>query len=996
MKLIYYLFLLFGTLSVFSQAPQSINYQGVVRNTAGVPITTLSTIALKFEISDGTSTIVHQEIQNPVAVNSLGIFNTRIGLSPALSNTITWQNGPYTLSVSVDMGSGFTFLGAQQMVSVPFALYAEKSGSSVSQSLAINGNSLSITGGNTIALPSNTFTATSITGSGAASVTSIGTNSFDVFVPAVNINGAGNTSVTGSFPNYTVSSLAPVNPNIIGVGATSVVSAGNNFTVASAPVNISGAGNTIVNGAYPNFTVSGTPPNIVGVGTTSVLSSGNNFTIGTSPVNISGAGSATVGGSYPNFTVAVASAGNPTITGTGASTVSSSGNSFTVNTPVVNINGTGATTVNGTFPNFTINSSNITPTITGSGATTVNSSGNSFTVSTPPVSISSGIGTSVTGTFPNYTVSAPAGSLSGDANGPLTSNTVTALRNVPVAFTTPTIGQVLAFNGAAWTPTTPPAVPPAGWTILGNSGTIDGTHYIGTNDNVPLNFRVNNQKSGRIDPLLSNSFFGYWAGRDNTTGIQNTAIGINALLANSVGAGNTAVGASALSANTGSANTAVGQAALSSNTTGSLNAAFGRQSLSSNATGTGNTALGYNAGYLNVSGSGNVFLGHQAGYNETGSNKLYIANSSANPPLIFGDFSTGRIGIGTTNPNNALDIISPGSTFAEIRSTGGWAGLVLDRATAADNGYLIFRTGSLDNWVTGMMGGSSDYKVFNWQANRTDLTITNTLGHFGIGTTSPSVKLHVNNTSGQVGLQVDGNDNSFSSIYVNATSSSASTGFGYLQSGILKGGHWINSAGNWNLEVNGAPRQSVLSNGRVGINVTAPTATFHVNGNVRIVDGTQGAGKVLTSDATGTAAWAPGPPKIAFNAGTNPTTNQSVPAAVLTVVQFGPGNNFFNDGGGYNTSTFQFTPPSPGVYHLSTYLSIQGSAGSNLQVWIEGPGGWFARSIGSIPSPGNTIVHLSATVNTSTTPGPYTVKVYSNSALTILPYDSGFSGFKVY
>jgi hypothetical protein len=35
-----------------------------------------------------------------------------------------------------------------------------------------------------------------------------------------------------------------------------------------------------------------------------------------------------------------------------------------------------------------------------------------------------------------------------------------------------------------------------------------------------------------------------------------------------------------------------------------------------------------------------VFLGYRAGHNETGSNRLYLANSSTSSPLIYGDFAT--------------------------------------------------------------------------------------------------------------------------------------------------------------------------------------------------------------------------------------------------------------------------------------------------------------------------------------------------------------------
>ncbi|HEX5111943.1 MAG TPA: fibrobacter succinogenes major paralogous domain-containing protein [Saprospiraceae bacterium] len=43
--------------------------------------------------------------------------------------------------------------------------------------------------------------------------------------------------------------------------------------------------------------------------------------------------------------------------------------------------------------------------------------------------------------------------------------------------------------------------------------------------------------------------------------------------------------------------------------------------------------------------------------------------------------------------------------------------------------------------------------------------------------------------------------------------------------------------------------------GNVGIGTTTPTAKLEVNGSVKITDGTQGAGKVLTSDASGKGSW---------------------------------------------------------------------------------------------------------------------------------------------
>ena len=139
-----------------------------------------------------------------------------------------------------------------------------------------------------------------------------------------------------------------------------------------------------------------------------------------------------------------------------------------------------------------------------------------------------------------------------------------------------------------------------------------------------------------------NTFVGLEAGANTTGGQQNTFVGDFA------GSYNT----------TGSLNTFLGSQAGRVNTSGNFNTFVGDFTGSYNTVGNSNTFIGTYAGgdYLNPAASGNVFIGYQAGWNETGSNKLCIANSSADPPLISGDFSTGRVGIGTSNPQAKLDV----------------------------------------------------------------------------------------------------------------------------------------------------------------------------------------------------------------------------------------------------------------------------------------------------------------------------------------------------
>ena len=186
--------------------------------------------------------------------------------------------------------------------------------------------------------------------------------------------------------------------------------------------------------------------------------------------------------------------------------------------------------------------------------------------------------------------------------------------------------------------------------------------------------------AGRIATGGHNSFFGYQAGYNttsgtyntligsdagyqNTTGYQNVFIGRNAGRSSTTGQMNVIIGNNAGYRNTsGYYNTFVGHSSAYDNTTGRYNTFIGRQASRRNTTGSYNTSLGYSAGYNNKTGSRNVFLGYYAGYNETGSNKLYIDNSSTANPLIYGDFTSnivninGKLGVGTKTPDEKLTV----------------------------------------------------------------------------------------------------------------------------------------------------------------------------------------------------------------------------------------------------------------------------------------------------------------------------------------------------
>ena len=151
------------------------------------------------------------------------------------------------------------------------------------------------------------------------------------------------------------------------------------------------------------------------------------------------------------------------------------------------------------------------------------------------------------------------------------------------------------------------------WTLTGNSSTNDATNFIGTTDSVSFNIRVNNHKSGKIDPGLYNTFFGYKSGNAITTGNLNTAEGNLTLCQNTTGFANVAIGSNTLYFNTsGANNTAVGGGSMLFNTTGYRNSAVGIGTLAYNTTGYNNTTVGAGSLHMNTIGNFNIAFGDSA------------------------------------------------------------------------------------------------------------------------------------------------------------------------------------------------------------------------------------------------------------------------------------------------------------------------------------------------------------------------------------------------
>lgn len=217
----------------------------------------------------------------------------------------------------------------------------------------------------------------------------------------------------------------------------------------------------------------------------------------------------------------------------------------------------------------------------------------------------------------------------------------------------------------------------ASWNLTGNAGTVDGTDFVGTTDDVPLNFRVNNRNAGRLDPKFFNSFYGIEAGNSNisgndntangyqalyfnTTGFRNSSVGNYSLYYNTMGSNNTAFGYLSLySNNSGGYNTAVGVHAMDANISGYYNTAGGFGALANNATGHYNTSTGTGALLTNVSGDYNTALGSSADVSVSNlTNATAIGNGAivnASYKVVIGDNTPGIVIGGYANWSNYSD-----------------------------------------------------------------------------------------------------------------------------------------------------------------------------------------------------------------------------------------------------------------------------------------------------------------------------------------------------
>lgn len=121
--------------TLLAQAPEGFKYQAVVRNASGT-ILSSQNVGMQLTIQQGSigGTSVYSETFTATS-NNYGIVNLEIGTGTTTGNfaAIDWANGPYFIETATDItgGTNYVVMGTSQLMSVPYALYANTAGSSL-------------------------------------------------------------------------------------------------------------------------------------------------------------------------------------------------------------------------------------------------------------------------------------------------------------------------------------------------------------------------------------------------------------------------------------------------------------------------------------------------------------------------------------------------------------------------------------------------------------------------------------------------------------------------------------------------------------------------------------------------------------------------------------------------------------------------------------------------------------------------------------------------
>lgn len=128
----------FSGLLFAQSAPQGIKFQGMARDASNNAVSNKS-IALRISIikDQPSGTVVYSESFN-TNTNDIGLFGLTVGKGSVIQGVfklVSWGANSLFLKTEIDLNNGtnYTFLSTTELLSVPYALYAQSAGIDQSQ-----------------------------------------------------------------------------------------------------------------------------------------------------------------------------------------------------------------------------------------------------------------------------------------------------------------------------------------------------------------------------------------------------------------------------------------------------------------------------------------------------------------------------------------------------------------------------------------------------------------------------------------------------------------------------------------------------------------------------------------------------------------------------------------------------------------------------------------------------------------------------------------------
>lgn len=117
--------------------PPVIKYQAVLRDVEGEPMVERTDLAVRITLRQGSpnGTILYQETHTDLATDAFGLLLLEIGRGQVSDagrsglSEVPWKNSPIYAQVEIQADdNGYTMMGASELLSVPYALYAGDAG----------------------------------------------------------------------------------------------------------------------------------------------------------------------------------------------------------------------------------------------------------------------------------------------------------------------------------------------------------------------------------------------------------------------------------------------------------------------------------------------------------------------------------------------------------------------------------------------------------------------------------------------------------------------------------------------------------------------------------------------------------------------------------------------------------------------------------------------------------------------------------------------------